>query len=153
MNNDKLKKKIQEISFWLTKYLKLDKATTIEVKEKDNENTPITLIYIKNTNTNQEYTIKKNILDISIDDIESLPNTKNISKIKKLAIRFIGIWIAFAGLYTVFNVCPVCGQMGCPVGMSVSVVIGGIAAFILQGFKMFKEILKLRVKKLNIFKK
>ena len=61
-------------------------------------------------------------------------------------LRFSGIWLAVALLFGTTSVCPFCGQHGCPVGAGSAGVLGGVAAFVLQGRKLvvgfFKKIFR-----------
>ena len=62
-------------------------------------------------------------------------------------LRFSGIWLVVALLFGSTSVCPFCGQAGCPVGIGSAGVLGGIAAFALQGRKLvvgfFRKIFRL----------
>ncbi len=56
--------------------------------------------------------------------------------VKKLvasgALRFAGWWSIFAGALALYSVCPVCGTVGCPVGIGVTGVLAGLLAAIKQ---------------------
>jgi hypothetical protein len=49
--------------------------------------------------------------------------------------RFAGWWLAFAGIYVSFSVCPFCGQQGCPVGLGTAGVFGAAFSLLLNGLK------------------
>ena len=49
--------------------------------------------------------------------------------------RFIGWWFGFTGLYTMFAVCPFCGQQGCPVGLASAGTIGAFFSLCVQDWK------------------
>ena len=49
--------------------------------------------------------------------------------------RFLGWWFGIAGLYSVFSVCPFCGQSGCPVGLASAGTIGAFLALCMQDWK------------------
>ena len=51
------------------------------------------------------------------------------------ALRFIGAWFGFTGLYATFNVCPFCGQVGCPVGLASAGAMGAFFALFVQDWK------------------
>ncbi|MBN2078430.1 MAG: hypothetical protein JW838_05660 [Spirochaetes bacterium] len=56
--------------------------------------------------------------------------------VKKLvasgALRFAGWWSIFAGALALYSVCPVCGTVGCPVGIGVTGVLAGLLAALKQ---------------------
>jgi len=56
--------------------------------------------------------------------------------------RFIGWWFGFSGFYSVFAVCPFCGQQGCPVGMASAGAVGAFFALCIQDWKLFFLFLK-----------
>ncbi|MCK4504131.1 MAG: hypothetical protein KAW14_00825 [Candidatus Aegiribacteria sp.] len=49
--------------------------------------------------------------------------------------RFIGWWFGFAVLYSMFSVCPFCGQQGCPVGLASAGTVGAFFALCFQDWK------------------
>ncbi|MGD9161880.1 MAG: hypothetical protein PVG39_25945 [Desulfobacteraceae bacterium] len=56
--------------------------------------------------------------------------------------RFFGWWFGFTGLYSVFSVCPFCGQLGCPVGIASAGTVGAFFALCLQDWKLLFRFLK-----------
>ncbi len=52
-------------------------------------------------------------------------------------MRLGGWWVIFAGSLTVFSVCPVCGQVGCPAGVGLYAVLSVILACAKEYLKDF----------------
>lgn len=61
--------------------------------------------------------------------------------------RFISWWFGFTGLYTMFAVCPFCGQQGCPVGLASAGTFGALCALCVQDWKRFFTFIKHRMSK------
>lgn len=88
------------------------------------------------------YTILKPLYDITFEDIEFLKKSMENYLSSKHPLRskiykFLGWWFIFAGGITVFSICPVCGQMGCPVGIGTTGILAGIFALIKTNGKNF----------------
>lgn len=49
--------------------------------------------------------------------------------------RFIAWWFGFTGLYSMFSVCPFCGQQGCPVGLASAGTVGAFLTLCVQDWK------------------
>jgi hypothetical protein len=49
--------------------------------------------------------------------------------------RFFGWWFGFTGLYSMFAVCPFCGQQACPVGLASAGTFGAFFALCFQNWK------------------
>ena len=56
--------------------------------------------------------------------------------------RFIGWWFGFTGLYSMFAVCPFCGQQGCPVGFASAGTVGAFFALCVQDWQRFFAFIK-----------
>jgi hypothetical protein len=56
--------------------------------------------------------------------------------------RFFGWWFGFTGLYSMFAVCPFCGQQGCPVGLASAGTVGAFFALCVQDWKQLFMFLK-----------
>jgi len=56
--------------------------------------------------------------------------------------RFFGWWFGFTGLYSMFAVCPFCGQQGCPVGLASAGTVGAFFALCIQDWKLLFRFLK-----------
>ncbi len=54
-------------------------------------------------------------------------------------LRFFGLWFAFSGLYSMFAVCPFCGNAGCPVGAG---SVGLVGILFAAGFQSVSYWLK-----------
>ncbi len=50
--------------------------------------------------------------------------------------RLFGWWFGFSGLYSMFTVCPCCGQMGCPFGLASAVTVGALIALCVQDWSL-----------------
>ncbi len=111
-------------------------------------------IKIKNKNF-YKYSIQKSASEIGIDDINCLKESieSYLSKnypIRSRVYKFFGWWFIFAGAITVFSVCPICGQTGCPVGVGTTGIIAGLLSLIKTGgknhirllFRLFNKIIK-----------
>ncbi|OQX95604.1 hypothetical protein B6I21_04540 [candidate division KSB1 bacterium 4572_119] len=99
------------------------------------------------------YIIKKPVNEITANDIKRLKKAVKLEKRKLHPVlgpvfRFAGWWVAFTGLYSMFAVCPFCGQAGCVVGAGSAGVVGGFFALIMQYGKTALSFFKSRV--LNI---
>jgi hypothetical protein len=69
-----------------------------------------------------------------------LPLVRHLSPFGRI-FRFIGSWLGFAGLYSAFSVCPICGQQGCPVGIASAGAVGAFLALCVQDWKtLFRHI-------------
>jgi hypothetical protein len=45
------------------------------------------------------------------------------------------MWLGFTGLYSMFAVCPVCGQPSCPVGIASAGTFGAVLTVLSQSWK------------------
>jgi hypothetical protein len=61
--------------------------------------------------------------------------------------RLFGWWFGFTGLYSMFAVCPFCGQQGCPVGLVSAGTIGAFFALCVQDWRLFFRFLKKKLSK------
>jgi hypothetical protein len=61
--------------------------------------------------------------------------------------RFIGWWFGFTGLYSMFAVCPFCGQQGCPVGIASAGTIGAFLTLCVQDWKRLLGFIKHKLTK------
>jgi hypothetical protein len=61
--------------------------------------------------------------------------------------RFFGWWLGFTGLYSMFAVCPFCGQQGCPVGIASAGSVGAFFALCVQDWKHLFRFLKQKLQK------
>jgi len=50
-------------------------------------------------------------------------------------------WLGVTLIYSMFSVCPCCGQRSCPGSFSAAALLGGIAAFISVSFNKGKQLL------------
>jgi len=47
--------------------------------------------------------------------------------------RFLGLWAGIGGTYAALgNTCPCCGRAGCPVGLSLAVLLGAIGSALIN---------------------
>ena len=56
--------------------------------------------------------------------------------------RFFGWWFGFTGLYSMFAVCPFCGQQGCPVGIASAGSVGAFFTLCIQDWKRLFNFLR-----------
>jgi hypothetical protein len=134
-----------QLKQWIIEAFHLTEKTIIKIAEHATSTaeqaTSQTVITINQNNDEPyRYTIKKPKAGIAEKDIHKLRRFIKFEKLKQVPIignlfRFLGLWIAFTGVYTIFAVCPFCGQMGCPVGAGSAGVIGGFFALIVQNMK------------------
>jgi hypothetical protein len=61
--------------------------------------------------------------------------------------RFFGWWFGLTGLYSMFAVCPFCGQQGCPVGLASAGTVGAFLALCIQDWKLLFRFLKHKLSK------
>ena len=85
----------------------------------------------------QEYSIPKKPDDINENDLRALSDaiTKNVKIQHPFLSRIGGLfgwWVIFAGSFALFSVCPVCGQVGCPVGIGITGILAGFLALLKQ---------------------
>ncbi|HOO72691.1 MAG TPA: hypothetical protein PK926_13085 [Spirochaetota bacterium] len=156
----------QNIQAWMKTYFKLPAGCTVCIDEKENTathescrlDTPedglITDITI--------YLGEKPVLNCSVNKPAANIQEEDIAalreSVKTLAYKthpflakifhFLGWWAIFAGSLSLFSVCPICGQIGCPVGVGVTGVIAGLLAFLKQYLKDFVLLIKENVRKL-----
>lgn len=79
----------------------------------------------------------------SSPDAISTPLDKIAQKkqsVRLQALRFLGWWFGFSGLYAMFAVCPFCGQTGCPVGAGTAGLFGGFFAVVMKGKTFFSAL-------------
>lgn len=132
----------KECTRWIREVFKLSDTADIQIEEIADEHseeypkiTKIILIVEKNEQV--EYFVRGPLSDITKRDIKKLYRKVTIEKGKLHPVlgpifRFIAWWIAFTGIYSMFAVCPFCGQAGCAVGAGSAGVIGGFFAFLVQ---------------------
>lgn len=142
---DKVSENAQQLRQWIGDTFRLPKDAIINISQhRDDENKPDsfhTEITIENKGgKNFQYQINKPINEITAKEIKRLRRFIKFEQLKKLPIignlfRFLGLWLAFTGVYAMFAVCPFCGQVGCPVGAGSAGVIGGFFALIVQNMK------------------
>lgn len=142
---DKVSENTQQLQQWIGDTFRLPKDAIINISQhRDDENKPDsshTNITIKNkSGKNFHYQINKPINKVTEKEIKRLRRFIKFEKLKKLPVignlfRFLGLWLAFTGVYAMFSVCPFCGQVGCPVGAGSAGVIGGFFALTVQNMK------------------
>lgn len=135
----------RQIQQWIRDTFHLSKDADIHIHERRHSDkkigTSFTEIMIEEKRDQKKhYQIKKTIDEISEKDIRKLRRFDKFEKLKRLPVignlfRFLGLWLAFTGVYTMFSVCPFCGQIGCPVGTGSAGVVGGFFALIVQNMK------------------
>ena len=127
---------------WIRQIFRLPDGSKIEISETQEQHQEhihyqTTIIIENQDNILNSYIIKKPLQEIEQRDIKKLKRKVDLEKRKLHPVfgpvfRFIAWWFAFTGLYSMFAVCPFCGQAGCVVGAGSAGVIGGFLAFLLQ---------------------
>jgi len=51
------------------------------------------------------------------------------------------MWLAVTLVYSMFSICPCCGQRSCPGNFGAAALLGGIGAFISVGLNKVKQLL------------
>jgi hypothetical protein len=59
--------------------------------------------------------------------------------------RFLGWWFGFSGLYSMFAVCPFCGQPACPVGLASAGSVGAFLSLCVLDWRLLFRFLKQRL--------
>lgn len=148
----------EKIELWTRKVFLLPGRTRVKITETvqgDFQGVTTITIEIANSMSNS-YNILKPAPEITIDDIVELKNS-----VKEYALsshpllsrfmRFFGWWFIFAGALSAFSVCPVCGQIGCPIGVGTTGILAGFFALVKQnGKEYFKSIKQKLLKKGNL---
>ena len=127
-----------QLKQWIIEAFHLDENAKIIITTPTTGQTVITIT--QDGDEPYQYTIKKSKAEITEKDIQKLRRFIKFEKLKQVPIignlfRFLGLWLAFTGVYAMFAVCPFCGQVGCPVGAGSAGVIGGFFALIVQNMK------------------
>jgi len=135
----------KQLEKWIVEVFNLSNEETINLAEHEDEKGGQHFFHTEITvrdkfDQNRQYTIKKSVTEITQKDIQRLRRYVKFERLKKLPVignlfRFIGLWIAFTGIYSMFAVCPFCGQLGCPVGAGSAGVVGGFFALVVQNMK------------------
>jgi len=141
----------KQCNAWIKEIFKLSEETKIDILETQKSHGDHihfqTTFTIQNQGDNPNlYIIKKPLQEIEKKDIQLLKRRATVEKRKLHPIfgpvfRFIAWWFAFTGLYSMFAVCPFCGQAGCVVGIGSAGVVGGFLTLMLQyGITMYSFI-------------
>jgi hypothetical protein len=134
-----------QLQHWIRNAFRLSNDAVINISEyQDGDNkfdSSQTEVTIEQKNGKKfQYQINKSITEVAEKDIKRLRRCAKFEKLKKLPIignlfRFLGLWLAFTGVYAMFSVCPFCGQVGCPVGAGSAGIVGGFFALTVQNMK------------------
>jgi hypothetical protein len=63
------------------------------------------------------------------------------------AVRFLGLFAAFSGVYAMGAVCPFCGRQGCPAGTASAGMVGLVFASLMQWGRLARAALGRQVKR------
>ncbi|HPQ55103.1 MAG TPA: hypothetical protein PK253_17770 [Spirochaetota bacterium] len=144
------------IAAWVRDVFRLPETTTVlvtgdNVSCDDAAVEPATLLTIKiDAARSYEYSIMKSAASVCYDDILLLKKSaqkfaiENHPFLSKL-LRYFGWWFIFAGALTTFSICPVCGQVGCPVGIGTTGIIAGFFTVLKQNGKEWARSVKQRI--------
>jgi len=93
------------------------------------------------------FIIKKPLEAITYEDVDLLYQSfinyaVGNRPFKKTLLKFFGWWIIFGGTLTAFSVCPICGQLGCPIGIGTTGLLAGFLALVKQYSNDFFYLLK-----------
>ncbi|MBN2401687.1 MAG: hypothetical protein JXN64_04750 [Spirochaetes bacterium] len=146
---------------WLREVFELPASAFIEIAEEDytdkegslNQKTDFK-IQVNNKKFNT-YTILKPTSQICFDDIIFLKQSFDSYVSKYFSMRskiykFFGWWFIFAGGITIFSVCPICGQTGCPVGVGTTGILAGILSLVKISGKNCINYLKISFKSIHL---
>ena len=67
------------------------------------------------------------------DRAPAAPETKRSRRWNQVVFQMVSLWGAFTGLLAIAAPCPCCGRVGCPVGLGMSAIAGGVLALIVHG--------------------
>jgi hypothetical protein len=145
-----------KIKEWVSDIFRLSETSIIHIGEKSHSHqsdshTAITEINIQiNAKRSYSFTIEKPLATVTHDDVVMLKDS-----LKKHALhqhpflakfaRFFGWWFIFAGTFAAFSVCPVCGQVSCPVGVGTTGILAGFFALVKQNGRQFLHYIKLKI--------
>ena len=119
----------KQCNAWIKEIFKLSEETKIDILETQKSHGDH--IHFQTTFTIQNQGDNPNLYIIK----------KPLQAIFGPVFRFIAWWFAFTGLYSMFAVCPFCGQAGCVVGIGSAGVVGGFLTLMLQyGITMYSFI-------------
>ncbi len=88
------------------------------------------------------FTIEKSVGAVSTQDISDVRDRAKAAALSSHPVmsrlfRLFGWWVIFAGSFTLFSVCPVCGQVGCPIGVGIIGIVAGVLAVMKMYLKDF----------------
>ena len=88
------------------------------------------------------YVINKSMQTLSREDINELyagikKDAYNKHPFLSKFTKLFGWWVIFAGSFSLFSICPVCGQVGCPVGVGITGILAGVLAVLKLYLKDF----------------
>jgi hypothetical protein len=92
----------------------------------------------------------ENIRDDKFSQNQEMDSNKGTPRLSPFGylFRFIASWFGFTGLYSMFAVCPFCGQQCCPVGIASAGTVGAFFALCFQDWKrLFVYIKRKRIVK------
>jgi len=132
---------IKKIESWIKKLLRLPSGVFIKIDEKSikkdesNLTTFTDIIISLNKKENKTFSLPVSIDKITEQDIADMQKSfeEGISGagiLTRAFVRLFGWWVIFAGSLTVFSICPVCGQTGCPAGIGITGIVAGILAIV-----------------------
>lgn len=135
---------IQNVRSWIVEIFSIPKCLSIDVYQNETEKKDVCTDIVINidSNNNSRYTIHKKISEITKDDILLLKDSvidyaaNEYSFLARLP-GFFGWWIIFAGSFSLFSVCPVCGNIGCPMGIGITGLLAAFLAFLKQFLKYY----------------
>ncbi len=83
------------------------------------------------------FTLEKPASEITGDDILHLKELvedglSGSGFFRNSIAKLFGWWVIFAGSLTLFSVCPICGSVGCPVGIGITGIFAGVLALVKQ---------------------
>ena len=125
---------------------KLPRGCTIDVNEaacnEDNNDKATEIVIWIGKNKTIRYIINKHVQSITDKDIDELYSEVKISAFDKYPFlskftKLFGWWVIFAGSFSLFSICPVCGQVGCPVGVGITGILAGVLAVLKLYLKDF----------------
>ena len=76
------------------------------------------------------------------DHSPAAPEIKKSQRWNRAVFQMVSLWSAFTGLLGVTAACPCCGRVGCPVGLGMFAVAGGVLAFCVRGRSLISRVVR-----------
>ena len=142
---------VENVRSWIIDIFSLPKNVFVNVEQyySDDNNIETMIVIEIDAKNCYKFTIPDEICNITQNDVKLLKDSlqdfaKDSHPFLSRLLGFFGWWAIFAGSFSLFGVCPVCGNIGCPIGLGVTGIIAGFIAFIKQYMKYYISLIKER---------